>query len=68
MILDFITVNNLNLENEGKTMTFSSPLGTSVIDLTLSRGILVEDWIVTDHDFSSDHKCLSFKIGLSKPR
>ena len=56
MLLDFITKNNLNIENEGKTMKFSSPLGTSVIDLTLSRGILVEDWIVTDSDFSSNHK------------
>ena len=67
MILNFIAKNNLTLENKGKTMTFSSPLGTSVIDLTLSRGITVEDWIVSDNDNTSDHKCLSYKIGLSRP-
>ena len=37
MILEFVAKHNLYIENVGKEMTFSSPLGSSVIDLTISK-------------------------------
>ena len=58
MVEEFILDHGLEVLNRGSQKTFQSPVGSSVIDLTISTSDishLVENWVVSDHSFSSDH-------------
>jgi len=65
MIEDFIFENNLNIENVGNTYTFQSPVGKSIIDLTITNvkaSQVITDWHVDESESFSDHKYIIMKF------
>ena len=58
-----IIQNDLFVHNQGHKPTFSSHLGESIIDITLSNTQdMVTDWMVSDEISFSDHKIVQFNI------
>ncbi len=60
-----IALHNLCVLNEGQTPTFVSPLGSTVIDVTLCTSNIYSDiysWHVIDEDEFSDHRRIEFFI------
>ena len=68
MILEFMAKYGLLLQNNDKEITFCSPLGSTVIDLTMTNMVNITNWRVMEKDLGSDHKGISFQIPLSKPK
>ena len=67
---EFIFNRGLDVENRGNIPTFCTLRGTtlasSCIDITLSRGINVVNWVVDESFNNSDHNTLHFEILLDK--
>ena len=63
-----IIQNNLFVHNVGSTPTFSSHLGESIIDITLSNSPpIVTGWNVSPDPSLSDHRIVEFHVHHIKP-
>ena len=63
LLEDLIFQFGLNLLNRGSTPTFHSPVGKSVIDITLTSNNMIDsvlDWKVLNESSLSDHKYIKF--------
>ena len=63
LLEDAIFQFGLNVLNKGSTPTFHSPVGKSVIDVTLTSNNMLNtilDWKVLDEPSLSDHKYIKF--------
>ena len=62
---EFILNNQLTVENVGRTPTFQSAMGQSIIDVTLTKNLggTVKEWWVDQSFNGSDHNTISFKLG-----
>jgi len=63
MVEEFIFENNLSVENVGNTYTFDSPIGKSIIDITLTNeraSQVISKWHVDKSESFSDHKYVQF--------
>ena len=61
----FLYENDLVVQNVGETPTFVSSRGKSIIDLTITSGMIsesVKDWEVIPDLIDSDHRLIKFKI------
>ena len=59
---DFILVHGLDIANRGHVPTFQTFRAQSVIDVTLIKGIQVQDWHVDTDYNASDHNTIVFRI------
>ena len=67
IFMDFISLNNLFVSNQGNKHTYDYSLGKSIIDVTMSTIGLVDkirDWLVHDEDYFSDHKLITFTLDM----
>ena len=63
-----IIQNNLFVHNEGNTPTFSSHLGESIIDITLSSSpSMVTGWHVSPDPSLSDHRIVEYRVNHIEP-
>ena len=63
-----IIQNGLFVHNVGTTPTFSSHLGESIIDITLSTSpSMVTGWTVSDDPSLSDHRIVEFQVNHIEP-
>jgi retron-type reverse transcriptase len=65
MVEDFLLTTGLRFLNEGLEYTFSSPVGESIIDLSLITPDLkprCSGWKHTEANYTSDHKCLEYQF------
>ena len=62
-----LTSNGLFVCNIGNKFTYDCALGQSIIDITITSSLLadrVNDWIVHDENYFSDHKLISFHLNF----
>lgn len=62
---------NLNVCNVGNTPTFERELSHSILDLTFASPLTarkIVDWSVLDEETRSDHKYISYRIGMHTER
>lgn len=65
LLLSFIQSTNLLIANKGSEPTFVSPIGESVIDLTLTDNITVNRWKLSEKESLSDHRYIDFEIAFN---
>jgi len=66
--LEFILNNNLEILNVGNVPTFVTRVRCEVLDITLlNRSVAshISDWHVSPEESMSDHRIISFNIGLN---
>jgi len=66
---EFLTIYNLHIINEKSEPTFQTTRGSSYVDLTLTNDQLLRevfDWTCGVHESCSDHKILTFNLGLAR--
>jgi len=69
-LLEFLSAQDLTICNQGNEPTFSSPVGSSTIDLTITNHHarnMVSNWKSSFHNSDSDHARLSFSTDLIPP-
>ena len=59
---EFIFRHSLHVVNSGRTPTFETARASSIIDVTLVRGVTVRDWIVSREYNASDHNSICFNV------
>src|SRR5210317_941206 len=64
---EFINEEDLVVLNQGSTPTFSSPVGESIIDITITNQkafnlMQIKEWQVEKEGSSSDHRYITYKI------
>lgn len=69
---DFITYHGLTVvNNTTQPPTYSTSLGSSYIDVTLTKGNImrqIEDWRVWEEETSSDHNLITFSVNPAPAR
>jgi hypothetical protein len=66
---DFITIQHLNIVNVRSEPTFETTRGSSYVDLTIVNNQLlrrVTDWTCGIQESCSDHKILTFSLGMAR--
>jgi hypothetical protein len=69
LLEDFLTIYNLNIVNERSEPTFETTRGCSYIDLTVVNDQLlrhVTNWTCGRQESLSDHKILTFNLGMGR--
>ena len=61
-LMNWILLNNFNLENKRGPPTFDCSRGHSWIDVTFSKNIEVINWMVINEESLSDHRIITFEI------
>jgi hypothetical protein len=64
---DFLTIHNLNIVNVRSEPTFETTRGSSYVDLTIVNNQLIRrvtDWTCGIQESCSDHKILTFNLGM----
>jgi len=64
---DFLTISNLYIVNDRSEPTFETTRGSSYVDLTIVNHQLlrhVTDWTCGIQESCSDHKILTFNLGM----
>lgn len=62
-LLDWTMKNMYEIHNDGRQPpTFTSSQGSSYIDMTLTKGITLKDWTVSDEESLSLHKYITYNI------
>ena len=67
----FMAANDLSVLNVGVIPTFKTIRAESIIDITLVHYSLyeyIDNWKVSEDDYLSDHRCISFQLNISPPR
>ena len=59
---EFLLLHDFEIANRGTECTFENHLGSSVIDVTLSKNVEVLDWRNTAMQYGSDHCLITFCI------
>lgn len=66
-LLEFIIATDLTIMNVGNKPTFVTKTRKEVLDISLCTqdlSTLINDWNVTEHILTSDHRCINFTVGF----
>lgn len=62
-LMEWMTEKGLVLENDSASgATFSSTRGNSWVDVTMSRGVVMNEWRVEDEETLSDHRYITYQV------